>query len=146
MAKRHRDRPSECLRVPRPLIRRRLGSGRGATEQPNATGDGEVALSLVFWAMVALTGVATGLFGDLLMFILFSAEHLAFGYHSGTFEAGVAHASGLRRVVSLAIAGGFGGVAWYLLRRYTKARSPRSMTCCGTAPVSCRYVAASAPR
>jgi len=118
-AKRHRDRPTERQRVPRPLIRRRLGSGRRATEQPNATGDGEVALTPVFWAMVVLTGVATGLFGDLLMLILFTAEHLAFGYHSGTFEAGVEHASGLRRVVSLAIAGAFGGVAWSVLRRYT---------------------------
>jgi len=121
-AKRHRDRPTERQRVPQPLIRRRLGSGRRATEQPNATGDGEVALTPVFWAMVALTGVATGLFGDLLMLILSTAEHLAFGYHSGSFEAGVGRASGLRRVGSLAIAGVFGGVAWYLLRRYTKGQ------------------------
>ena len=122
MAKRHRDRPTERLRVPQPLIRRRLGSGRGATEQPNATGDGEVALTPVFWAMVALTGVATGLLGDLLMLILFTTEHLAFSYHSGSFEAGVEHTSGLRRVGSLAIAGVFGGVAWSLLRRYTKGQ------------------------
>lgn len=121
-AKRNRDRASERQRVPQPLIRRRLGSGRRATEQPNATGDGEVALTPVFWAMVALTGVATGLLGDLLMLILFTAEHLAFGYQSGTFEAGAEHASGLRRVVSLAIAGVFGGVAWYLLRRYAKGQ------------------------
>ncbi|MGH3592166.1 MAG: chloride channel protein [Pseudonocardiaceae bacterium] len=122
MAKRHYDRPTERQRVPQPLIRRRLGSGRRATEQPNVTGDGEVALTPVFWAMVALTGVATGLLGDLLMLILFTVEHLAFGYHSGSFESGVEHASGLRRVMSLAIAGVFGGVAWYLLRRYTKGQ------------------------
>ncbi len=122
MAKRHHDRPTERQPVPQPLIRRRLGSGRRATEQPNVTGDGEVALTPVFWAMVALTGVATGLLGDLLMLILFTVEHLAFGYHSGSFESGVEHASGLRRVMSLAIAGVFGGVAWYLLRRYTKGQ------------------------
>ncbi|MGH3440008.1 MAG: chloride channel protein, partial [Sciscionella sp.] len=52
----------------------------------------------------------------------FTVEHLAFGYHSGSFESGVEHASGLRRVMSLAIAGVFGGVAWYLLRRYTKGQ------------------------
>ncbi len=40
---------SERVRVPAPLIRRRLGSGRGATGQPNATGDGEGALTPVFW-------------------------------------------------------------------------------------------------
>jgi CIC family chloride channel protein len=96
--------------------------------------------------MVVLTGVATGLLGDLLMLILFTAAHLAFGYHSGSFQSGVEHASGLRRVTALAIAGVFGGVAWYLLRRYTKARSPRSTTCCGTAPASCRCAAASARR
>lgn len=72
--------------------------------------------------MVVLTGVATGLLSDLLMFILFTTEHLAFGYHSGSFQAAVEHASGLRRAVSLAIAGGFGGVAWYLLRRYTRGQ------------------------
>ncbi|MFN2536347.1 MAG: chloride channel protein [Pseudonocardiaceae bacterium] len=113
---------SERQRVPPPLIRRRLGSGRGATEQPNATGDGQVALTPVFWAMVALTGVVTGLLGDLLMLILFTVEHLAFGYQNGTFESGVQHASGLRRIVSLSIAGLVGGVAWSVLRHYTKGQ------------------------
>ena len=60
-----RPRPnSERLRVPQPVIRRRLPSGRGATEQPNATHDGEAALTPIFWVAVAATGVATGLFGD----------------------------------------------------------------------------------
>lgn len=112
--------PSERGRRPQPIIRRRIGSGRGAMEQPNATGDGEVALTPLFWAMVVLTGIATGLFGILMMMILFSVEHLAFGYAGGPFQAGVEQASGTRRIVSLAIAGVFGGVAWYLLRRYTK--------------------------
>jgi hypothetical protein len=35
-----------------------------------------------FWAMAAVTGVATGLFGDLMMWILFQVQYLAFGYHS----------------------------------------------------------------
>lgn len=76
------------VRVPSPLISYRLPSGRGATEQPNASGDGEAALTPRFWAMVALTGVAAGLFGDLMMLILFTVQHLAFGYHSGTLESG----------------------------------------------------------
>jgi chloride channel protein, CIC family len=109
--------------VPQPLIRRRVPSGRGATEQPNVTGDGEASLSLIFWAMVALTGVAAGLFGDLMMLILYSVQHLAFGYHSGSFQTAVEHASGKRRIVSLALAGAFAGPAWYLLRRYTKGQS-----------------------
>ncbi len=113
-------RPGGRVRVPPPLISRRLPSGRGATEQPNVTGDGEAALSPVFWAMLALTGVAAGLFGDLMMLILFTVQHLAFGYHSGPLEAAVEHSSGLRRVTVLLIAGAVGGVGWYLLRRYTK--------------------------
>src|ERR1700760_182146 len=96
------------VRVPAPLISYRLPSGRGATEQPNATGDGEAALTPRFWAMVVLTGVAAGLFGDLMMLVLFTVQHLAFGYHTGTLESGVRHASDLRRLVVLLIAGAFG--------------------------------------
>ncbi len=107
-------------RVPPPLIRRRLPSGRGATEQPNVTGDGEAALTPRFWAAVLITGVAAGLFGVLMMFILFSFEHLAFGTGTGDFESHVERASALRRVVSLVVAGAFAGPAWYLLRRWTE--------------------------
>jgi len=114
------EKTSERLRVPPPLIKRRIASGRGATEQPNVTGDGEAALTPIFWVMVVLTGVATGLFGDLLMLILFGVQHLAFDYHTGDLQTAVEHASDLRRVLSLSIAGVFGGFAWYLLRRYLK--------------------------
>ena len=114
---------TERKRVPPPLVRKRIASGRGATEQPNVTGDGETALTPVFWAMVALTGVATGLFGDALMYVLFGVQHLAFGYHGSSFQAAVEHASALRRVASLLVAGCFGGIAWYLLRRYTQGES-----------------------
>ncbi len=57
------EQVSERLRVPQPLIKRRIASGRGAMEQPNIAGDGDAALTPMFWLMVALTGVATGLFG-----------------------------------------------------------------------------------
>jgi CIC family chloride channel protein len=106
------------VRVPSPLIPWRMPSGRGATEQPNATGDGDASLTLRFWAMVVLTGVAAGLFGDLMMLLLFNVQYLAFGYHSGTLEAAVSHSSDERRLVVLLVAGVFGGVAWYLLRRF----------------------------
>jgi CIC family chloride channel protein len=89
-------------------------------EQPNVTGDGDAALTPLFWTAVALTVVAAGLLGDLMMWVLFSVQHLAFGYHHGSFEAGVLHASGGRRVTALLLAGAIGGVAWYLLRRFTK--------------------------
>ena len=116
-------RPSERLRIPQPLIRTRLPSGRGATEQPNVTSDGDTALSPLFWLVLVATGVAAGLFGDLLMFILFHVEHLAFGFNSGSLEDGARHASDLRRLISLLLAGLIGGVAWYLLRRYTTGKS-----------------------
>jgi chloride channel protein, CIC family len=109
----------ERVRVPSPLIPWRLPSGRGATEQPNATGDGDAPLTYRFWALVVLTGVATGLFGDFMMLILFGVQHLAFGYHSGTLEAAVRRDGDVRRLVPLLVAGLVGGVAWYLLRRFT---------------------------
>jgi CIC family chloride channel protein len=115
-----RWRGSERRRRPQPLLKRRLPSGRGAMEQPNITSEGDAVLTPRFWLMVVLTGVATGLFGDLMMVILFSMEHLAFGYHSGTLEAAAERAPALRRVASLLIAGAFGGGAWFLLRRYTR--------------------------
>jgi len=52
-------------------------------EQPNITSDVQAALTPVFWLMVAVTGVATGLLGALMMVILFNVQHLAFGYHTG---------------------------------------------------------------
>jgi CIC family chloride channel protein len=115
-----RVQSSDRVRVPQPVLKRRLPSGRGAMEQPNVTHDGEAALSPRFWVAVAVTGVATGLFGDLMMMILFWFQHTAFNYHTGSFESAVENVSGLRRVVVLLIAGAVGGVAWYVLRRYTK--------------------------
>jgi len=121
-----RERPSERLRVPQPVIRSRLPSGRGATEQPNVTGDGPASLSLVFWLLVAAAGVGAGLLGDAMMVVLFNVQHLAYGYdtgtfhHAGSFEAAVARAPAGRRVIDLAVAGALGGLAWYLLRRLTE--------------------------
>jgi CIC family chloride channel protein len=89
-------------------------------EQPNNTSDGDAALTPTFWVAIVLTGVATGLFGDLLMAILFKVQYLAFDYHSGSMLVAAEHLAGLRRVAPLLLAGAGGGVAWYLLRRYTK--------------------------
>ena len=114
-----RSTQSERLRSPRPLLRQRLPSGRGATEQPNITSDGDKVLTPVFWGLVVVTGAVTGLLGDLMMLILFHVQHLAFGYHSGSLQQGVEQASAIRRVGSLLVAGAFGGMAWYVLRRLT---------------------------
>ncbi len=111
---------SERLRVPPPLIRRRVPSGRGAMEQPNVTHDGDAALTPRFWLAVALTGVATGLFGDLLMGVLSLAERWAFHAKTGRYEPAVAASSGLHRVLALAVAGVVGAAGWYLVRRYLR--------------------------
>src|ERR1700753_3940971 len=116
-------RPSERLGIPHPLMRSPRPSGRGATEQPNVTSDGDTALTPLFWMVLVATGVAAGLFGDLLMFILYHVEHLAFGFNSGSLEDGARHASDLRRLTSLLLAGLVGGIAWYLLRRYSSGKS-----------------------
>jgi CIC family chloride channel protein len=115
-----RSGESERQRVPQPFIKRRIASGRGAMEQPNVTHDGGAALTPTFWLAVVLTGVATGLFGDLMMWILSSSERLAFNDHSGSYSAAVARTSDLHRVTTLVIAGLIGAVAWFLIRRYLK--------------------------
>jgi chloride channel protein, CIC family len=113
---------SERLRRPQPLLKYRLPSGRGAMEQPNITSGGAGVLTPRFWAVLVLTGVAAGLLGALMMAILFNVEYAAFGYHSGSLQHGVEQAPAARRVASLLIAGAFGGIAWFLLRRYTSGQ------------------------
>jgi len=112
--------PAPRVRLPAPLIARRLPSGRGATEQPNNTDEGDAPLTVRFWLALLLTGVATGLFGDLMMLVLHTFEHLAFGSGPGDFQSHVQRASPARRVASLAIAGAIAGPSWYLLRRFTR--------------------------
>lgn len=119
-------RKSERVRVPPPLIPRRLDSGRGATEQPNVTDD-EAGLTLSFWIALVGTGILAGVFGIVMMVILRQAQRIGFGFDLGTFayigsrsfEQGAEAAPGWRRMASLAVAGVLGGGAWYLLRRYT---------------------------
>jgi H+/Cl- antiporter ClcA len=108
------------VRVPAPVIARRVPSGRGATEQPNNTDEGDAALTARFWCALAVTGVATGLLGAFMMFVLFNVGRLAFGGGPGDYQSHVERASALHRVASLAIAGAIAGPAWYVLRRYTK--------------------------
>lgn len=110
--------------MPAPLVKRRLPSGVGAMQQPNVTGDGEARLTVRFWVVVVVTGVATGLLGDLMMAILFGVQHLAFGVNgrAGGFTRAVEQAAYWHRFLPLLIAGPLGGLAWYLLRRYTPGR------------------------
>jgi CIC family chloride channel protein len=89
-------------------------------EQPNVTHDGDARLTPQFWVAVVLTGVATGLFGDLLMWVLQVFEHLGFKFNSGSFQDAVAAVSRTRRVVVLLISAAVGSVSWYLIRRFLK--------------------------
>ena len=111
----------ERLRQPRPLLRRRIGSKRAAMDQPNVTGDGDVPLTVRFWAMIVLTGIGAGLFGAMLMWLLVTVAGLAYGPGSGEdFQAAVERADPVGRVVPLLVAGVVGGVGWFLLRRYVR--------------------------
>jgi len=104
--------------VPQPLIKKRIASGRGAMEQPNVTSDGDAALTPTFWVAVVATGIATGLIGDLLMWVLAVAERWGYNFHSGSYEVAVAASSDVHRVLVLLIAGVVGAVSWYLVRRF----------------------------
>jgi chloride channel protein, CIC family len=115
--------PLSRLRTPLPVIRRRLPSARGATEQPNATGDGDASLTGTFWVLVALTGVAAGLLGAVMMALLRAVQSVAFGTGHATFEAASEAATPARRIAVLVVAGLVGGAGWYLLRRFTPGES-----------------------
>jgi H+/Cl- antiporter ClcA len=92
-------------------------SGRGATEQPNATGDEGVDLTPRFWLAVTATAVAAGLFGIAMIAVLHATERVAYGSHHGGVEAGILMASGSRRILVLAVAGLLTGTGWYVTRR-----------------------------
>jgi H+/Cl- antiporter ClcA len=100
-----------------------LPSGRGATEQPNAATFEHAPLTLELWLLLVAVGVATGLFGAGLMWLLHAVQHVAFGYSDGPFGPAVERASAGRRIAALAVAGVVGGTGWYLLRRATSGES-----------------------
>ena len=62
------------------------------------------------------TGVAAGVGGVLLTLLLHLVQHLAFGYTENTFLVGVQRASGLRRVLAMAVGGALVGLGWWALR------------------------------
>ncbi|MEU9031189.1 chloride channel protein [Streptomyces sp. NPDC048383] len=75
-----------------------------------------------FAAAACLIGVGAGACGALLLLILRTVQHLAFGYAQGPFLEGVEAASAWRRVVVTASAGVVAGAGWWLLQRYGRPR------------------------
>jgi len=110
--------PSERRREPKPLLRNRIASGRGAMEQPNATGDGDVPLTVRFWIAVVLTGMGPvrGGVGVLCVFFSGGARAWGPGGPAADVEAAVAAAGPLHRAPPLPAAGIIAGVGWYVLR------------------------------
>lgn len=113
----------ERQRVPSPLLKRRLPSGRGAMSQPNVTHDGDAALTPRFWIALVCTGIATGLIAIGLMALLRAVSWIAFGAHDlPDFEAAVADAAPWPRIAPILVGGVIAGVGWFLLRRFTPGR------------------------
>lgn len=106
-------------RSPRPAIARRLPSGRGATEQPNAGSDGPAALTPRFWVALALTSVLAGLAAIAMMALLRVVQWSAYGGPWSDPEPSVLHASNGRILLVMIVVGAVAGPAWALLRRRT---------------------------
>ncbi len=74
-------------------------------------------LPLRFWVLVVLTGVAAGLGAMLMMGVLRSVQHLAFGYRSGEYSTAVSKHSDVRLVMVLAIGGLVTGAGLWAIHR-----------------------------
>ena len=67
-------------------------------------------------------GVAAGLGGAVLVLVLHGVQHLAYGFRTDTFLAGVEQASPLRRVLALTLGGAVVGTGWWWLGRFGAER------------------------
>lgn len=90
--------------------------------QPNTTHE-PAALSRRFWVALAATGVAAGLLGALMMAVLHTVQHIAYGYSSGSFGSAVTRVSGTRLLLALVVGGALVGPAWFILRRVATGSS-----------------------
>ncbi len=110
----------ERARKPSPVIKSRLPHGRGATEQPNATGIHDARLTPKFWLILTLTSIVAGTLGSLLMKLLFFIMYLAYGYKGGNLNSYLKLTSPAHRIIALLIAGAIGGPGFYLIRKKLK--------------------------
>ena len=89
-----------------------------ASPQPNMVAEEDThRLPPVFWMLLILTGIGTGLGGAALMGILRAVQHSFWMYKTGDFLTAVEHVAGRHRVLVLAIGGLVAG-AGLLIRKY----------------------------
>lgn len=69
-------------------------------------------------AVVAVLGLTSGFIGAGLVLLLHTIQHLAFGYSDGLFLFGAEHASPIRRLICLMVAGLVAGVGWWAVYRW----------------------------
>lgn len=85
--------------------------------QPNALAvSRSMELSARFWLLLALTGLAAGLAGGLLMRLLKATQHIAWSYETGTLLAAAARSSPVQRVGVVLLAGAVVAVGVTALR------------------------------
>jgi CIC family chloride channel protein len=89
-----------------------------SSPQPNMVAEENThRLPPVFWALLGLTGIGTGLGAAGLMWILRTVQHSFWSYKAGDFLSAVEQVTHLHRVVVLAIGGTVAGIG-LLLRKY----------------------------
>jgi chloride channel protein, CIC family len=107
-----------AARPPARSAREGGGLSRFYSPQPNVPGKGIVAgYGGRFWALVVVVGVAAGLGGALLMWILNGVTHLAWDHSALSFLGAVERSSNAHRVLVLLVAGLVAGIGGLAVRR-----------------------------
>ncbi len=75
-------------------------------------------LSWRFWVAALVAAVACGALGAFFTLILKGAEHLAFGFSTGSFAEAITKIPAHHRFFTVCVAGLLVALAWYLLRRF----------------------------
>ncbi|HUY96906.1 MAG TPA: chloride channel protein [Verrucomicrobiae bacterium] len=75
-------------------------------------------LSVRFWVLLVLTGIAAGVGAMVMMGILRTVQHIVLGYHSGEYSVAASHRSDLRLVMILAVGGLVTGVGLWVMRSH----------------------------
>lgn len=75
-------------------------------------------LSIKLIALTILVGVAAGIGGMVMMWVLRNVQHLALDYHAGEFSSAAARTSAIRLITVLAIGGLVTGVGLWLMRNH----------------------------